>query len=308
MAYLTRRGFFIGLLAFGGLTARSHMSAAWADDGAPVLGSAPPLQTLSYPQTMELARAAFRRGEYAQALMELGQLELRISEDGGMSEDGGQTDDKSRNKTLSELLALSAEIMSGQIMLGLTDNENKSAVKARDTALRAVSLAPECPEANIQYALAMGFVARSSGAITAWRKKLPQQSLKAIEQAQAFAPNDVRVIGLRGAWHLEIIRRAGRRRAASMFDASLDEGIKSYNQALSLAPNDILITGNYGFTLLAINQDRYKSMVTQLFLKVQKAAPQSAIERAILERINAVLNVIDAPNKVEATLKEFMTR
>jgi len=101
----------------------------------------------------------------------------------------------------AEGYALAAESLSAQILLGEVDKLNKRSKEARDLAEMALSLDPVHYNAKLQYALADGFVTRTSGNVTAWRKKLPMKTLEKIGTFRSDYPEDAKGLALEGAWH-----------------------------------------------------------------------------------------------------------
>lgn len=206
----------------------------------------------------------------------------------------------------AEALVLQAEIMSSQIMLGLADRPHRYARQARTLAAEATSLDPDNVEAHIQHALAFGFEARTAGVITAWRKKLPEQCKQAIDKVHLLAPQDARTTALIGAWHLGIVRKAGERRASSMYGASETAGIQAYEAALEMDPGDIIIGGNYVFALMSFDRGRHHERAVAVMNALSATQPVTATEQEVKRRIMILNDVMDDPQALDKQLSILM--
>jgi len=177
---------------------------------------------------------------------------------------------------------LAAESLSAQIMLGEVDKLNKSAKRARKFAKMALELDPSSYDARLQYALAEGFVTRTTGNLTAWRKRLPMKSRKTIQNLRADYPQDARVMALEAAWHLGVIRKTGESSGQKWFGASTANGHNLYQAAIARAPQDIIIRTNYIMGLLAL-----------------KAEPDAALIKTHLDALMLMVPQTDAEMKVK---------
>lgn len=190
---------------------------------------------------------------------------------------------------------LAAEALCAQVMLELVPDVNESAKEAKALAQKALNLEPDNTEALIQYALALGFEARSSGIMKAYFGKLPDKSKTAIDVAYAAAPDDARTAALRGAWHLGVTRKTGEKRARKMFGASEADGVKWYDNAVARAPFDIVILGNYAITLLALDPVKYRDKSETLLLAIEASPPRNATETEVKRRMAIFTPLLDDP-------------
>lgn len=156
-----------------------------------------------------------------------------------------------------DALALAAESLARQVMLGEVEKLKKTSKEARDLAEEALALNPNHQNARLQYVITDGFVARMTGNVSAWMKKLPQKSFEKIEAYRADFPDDPRGDALLAAWHLAVVRKAGNDNAKKWFEASIEEGQGLYEGALAQSPHDPVIALNYAFALIALDQDDY---------------------------------------------------
>lgn len=201
---------------------------------------------------------------------------------------------------------VAAETVSAQVMLDLVPDVNKSAKVAKGYAQNALDAEPDNTEALIQYALALGFEARSSGIMKAYFGKLPQKSKAAIDVAYTAAPNDPRTSALLGAWHLGIVRKAGEKRAQKMFGANLEDGMSAYAAAAAAAPNDIVIAGNYAITLLGIDPVAHKDTAQALLVAIKNTPPKNAVEGEVKRRMVPLIEFLEYPDAMKFAVENLM--
>lgn len=190
-----------------------------------------------------------------------------------------------------EGLVLAAETLSAKVMLGYVDDHNDSAKQARKWAKDAAEALPNSQEAQVQFAVAYGFEARTSSPFRAWRKKLPKKTLAVIDRLRRHYPDDPRGDALLGAWHLGIVRKAGAERGKRMFGADEAAGIAGYEKALAGAPNDIVIGSNYAVTILALDTEKYFDRGTGVLKHVVLTESKNAVETDIQKRMEALLKL-----------------
>lgn len=178
----------------------------------------------------------------------------------------------------SEGYTLAASAIVAKIMTHGSDDIKDDAKEARDYAEKAIELDPANTEAHLQYAVAYGMVARSTGNFSAVLKKLPQKSKAAIDAAQAMQPDDPRSDALVGSWHLNVVRKAGAGSAEKMFNATAAAGMAAFERAHTKAPTDIIITANYAMSLLALDAQEYGDLGFELLRSVEGMTTASDIE------------------------------
>jgi len=206
----------------------------------------------------------------------------------------------------AEGYVLAAESLSAQIFLGEIDKLNKHSKEARKLAEKAMALDPDNYDAHLQYALAYGFYARTSGTLKAWRKKLPAKSLTAIYDLQEKYPDDPRVQALLGAWHLGIIRKIGEGNAGKWFGANLSDGEKYYGLARNQMPDDIIIASNYYMSVLAIDYAGRAASEKDNIERLLSLSPSNDVDTKIQQRLRAVLDVYDDEDRVEKLADAFL--
>lgn len=206
----------------------------------------------------------------------------------------------------AEGFALAAESLSARILLGEVDKLNKHSKDARALSEKALALNPSLYEAKLQYALTDGFVTRTSGDLTAWRKKLPTKTLEKIETFRTDYPQDPLGMALEGAWHMGVVRKTGEKNGSKWFGASLSEGLRLYALARESNPNDMLIETNYAMSLLVLDAAHYADYTRPVLENIQRLAPSTDLERKVQARAVEVLSVYAEPKKVEKLAAKFL--
>lgn len=182
---------------------------------------------------------------------------------------------------------LASETLCAQILLGEVGSLNKNAKRARDYAAKAMALNPDLREARVQYALADGFVTRTTGDFKAWRKKLPEKTYASVTALHAEFPSDPRTAALVGAWHLGVIRKTGEKNGAKWFGADLAQGRRLYDLARAQAPQDILIAANYAAALLVIDES-YAAEALEMLTAAADFPARNALDAKIQARAEAM--------------------
>lgn len=206
----------------------------------------------------------------------------------------------------AEGYALAAESLSAQILLGEVSKLNKQSKQARALSERALALDPALYNAQLQYALSDGFVTRTSGDITAWRKKLPSKTLAIIKEFRAAYPDDPKGLALEGAWHLGVIRKTGEKNGGKWFGASLAEGERLYAEARRLAPNDVLIETNYALSLLVLDVETYGPQAKPIFEAVATMTANDDLYRKVQSKAATVLAAYGDDKKVKKLAGRFL--
>ena len=155
----------------------------------------------------------------------------------------------------ADSLSLASEALAKEVMLGEAENPKASALMARNLAEKALDMEPNHQNARLQFVVTDGFVARYTGDVTAWFKKLPQKSLELIQSYRNDFPDDPKGDALMGAWHLEIIRKSGEESAERWFGARADYGKAFFEKSLQQDPRDPIVNINYAFALIALVEE-----------------------------------------------------
>ena len=201
-----------------------------------------------------------------------------------------------------DALALAAESLARQVMLGEVEKLKKTSKKARKLAEQALEIDPNHQNARLQYVITDGFVVRLTGDVSAWMKKLPQKSFAKIEAYRADFPDDPRGDALLAAWHLAVVRKAGNDNAKKWFGASIEDGQKLYENALAASPNDPVIALNYAFALIALGDEYSVGENVKTLLEMVRTMPSEddLAQKTITHANNALLRIQD-----KASLKDY---
>lgn len=206
----------------------------------------------------------------------------------------------------AEGYALAAESLSARILLGEVRKLNKRSKQARKLSEKALEIDPTLYDAKLQYALSYGFVTRTSGDLTAWRKKLPTKTLAIIRDFRTAYPDDPKGLALEGAWHLGVIRKAGTKNGGKWFGASLAEGERLYAQARAQAPNDVLIETNYAMSLLVLDVKHYGPQVKPILEAVAIMPAADDLYRKVQEKAAKILASYGDDKRVEKLAARFL--
>lgn len=208
----------------------------------------------------------------------------------------------------ADALALAAESLARQVMLGEVDKLKKTSKKARKLAQQALEIDPNHQNARLQYVITDGFVARLTGDVSAWMKKLPQKSFVQIETYRANFPDDPRGDALLAAWHMAVLRKAGPGNAEKWFEASLSEGQRFYGLALEASPNDPVIALNYAFALVALDEDDFSDfdVVKNLLERVTAMPATDDLNQKVIARAQAALDRFEDKDALKDYAEAFL--
>ena len=210
------------------------------------------------------------------------------------------------NLNTAEGYALAAESLSAQILLGEIGKLNKRSKQARKLAEAALALEPDNYNAKLQYALTDGFVTRTSGSLTAFRKKLPTKTLAIIEEFRTAYPDDPIGTALLAAWHMGVVRKTGAKNGYKWFGASQEEGERLYAVALAKAPQDIVIQTNYAMSLLVLDPAQYGPQARPLLEAVAAWPAHNNLFSKVQSRAGEILDAYDDPKQVKKLAERFL--
>jgi len=206
-------------------------------------------------------------------------------------------------------LVLAAEALNAKLLLGKAARKVKTAKRAMKLAKAALVLDPQNAEAQIQYALAYGFYGRHASTFTAWRKKLPQKIRAEIDRAAIMAPDDVRVEALKGAWHLNLLYRAGDFDVGKRYGANAQEGVTHFKNAIAKNQGDDIIISSNFLMLQFVLEPETRAKPTKLALQttILTKQPHNDVERQIQLQMQSVYDSFetgDALRRAEKFLSQ----
>lgn len=215
---------------------------------------------------LELARSAYLEGRWAEAEELASDIETA---------DG-------------QLIAAEATIAA---LLTFEDGINRSRVARR--ALRyaeeAMELDPESSRAHQRLATALGLRARHISLLRVWLARMPHRGRDHIDEALTLTPDDPWVMGLSGAWHMEVVRKCGE----GCLEASLDTGLLQYRQAAERAPDDPGIAYHLALALLAEDGSLYQDEARQWLEQAEAAEPEDAFEQDMIAMAGQMISILD---------------
>jgi len=178
-------------------------------------------------------------------------------------------------------------------------------LRGKDYSRQAITLDPDNVEGHLQLAVALGYEGRAMGKAEAHGAGLADTAREHIDRAMSLNPRDPFAHGVLGAWHLEIVARAGGFFGGMMYGADEDDGIAAFETARRLAPDDPLFDYQYALCLLALdvadNADTART-VLQDQLRVEAS---SALEARMAQEAQGLLDLLAAGDEdaVEARVK-----
>lgn len=188
-------------------------------------------------------------------------------------------------------LAFAARCLLAEVIAApLGEASVKQVKEAEKVARAALVLDPDNIEANVQMAGALGLRARKMGGFAAHIRGFGKKAKIYIDAAFALAPRDPWVLSTKGAWHLEIVRRAGARPASWLYDASREIGLTSFEDALKIDPENISIRHQFALMLLSFDDPALYVRAGEVLSAAQTLEPAIRIEEIALTRIHALLS------------------
>ena len=156
----------------------------------------------------------------------------------------------------------------------------------------ALVLDPDCVEARVQLAVALGLKARLIGHVRAHFNGLATESKAHLDAALARAPDDVWVLSVLGGWHLEIVRVAGPDLAKLLYGASQSAGIGFFEQALAAEPDNLIIRQQYGLLLGATSDPGFRRRAEEVLVAATSLSPRSHFEKDAHKRAGELLDAL----------------
>lgn len=132
-------------------------------------------------------------------------------------------------------------------------------LQAELTAEAAIERDPNLAEAYIQLAVAIGFRGRLVDPLEAQSEGLAERGRAAIDRALALDPTNAWARASLGAWHMEIVDRAGKILAAALYGASEREGLRNFHAALAGEPASLLLHYHFALSVLALDARRFRA-------------------------------------------------
>lgn len=178
--------------------------------------------------------------------------------------------------------------------------------KAERNARKALAQDDKNVEALIQLVVVLGLKARSLGNLSAYLAGLPTETKDYLDKALSIAPEHPIIMSVFGAWHLEVVAKAGENRAAEWYNASIITGIELFEAALEKDPDNIPILYNYALLRLANHENLETDNIQiahQLLVKLRNNRPQEWLDVILRERaLNLITEIEKKDNQGLSTL------
>ncbi|HVY04203.1 MAG TPA: hypothetical protein VG983_11150 [Caulobacterales bacterium] len=187
----------------------------------------------------------------------------------------------------------------------MTDDELD---RAAADAQQAIALDPDAVDARLSLAVALGMKGRRVSLAEAWRRGYAQKGRRLIGEALKRDPDNARAQAMLGAWHLEVIRRAGLT-GAMFLGARVERGVAAFDAARKAAPDDPAIALHYAIALLALDPRKHAGEARDLLAAAAASTPRDAFETATREearRLGAVLATAGALAAAQLVSDRYM--
>lgn len=178
---------------------------------------------------------------------------------------------------------------------------------AETIAQSAIDRDPKYAEAYVQLAIAMGFRGRFLSAMDAQSERLPEKGRQAIDKALELDPLSPWAKASLGAWHLEIVHRAGPVLAEVTYGASRTEGLKAFREALAADPGNLLLHFHFALSILALDTDEFRTEALQALeagYKDPRGDALTMFTRKRAEELTAALKT-GTTKEVETLVRKF---
>lgn len=178
---------------------------------------------------------------------------------------------------------------------------------AESLARNAITQDAKFADGYVQLAIALGLRGRLISLMSARSEEIPEKARAAVDTALQLDPNDVWARATLGAWHLEIVHRAGPILADLTYGAEEDEGVKNFRAALKIDPTRLVVNFQFALCLLALDTQRFRLDAAKALDEGSKDTRQDALTqlmRVRLVKLRALLST-GSEAEVEALVKRY---
>lgn len=174
-------------------------------------------------------------------------------------------------------------------------------IVAETVAEHAIAADPNRADAYVQLALAMGLRGRLEDLEAAEEEHLASKGRIAIDKALALEPKNPLALAALGAWHLEIVRRAGPILADATYGATKSDGLKSFGEALALAPSNLVLHFHFALQILSLDVDGFRERASQALEAGFKDPNPDALTSFTRKRAQTLRDTLKAGSEAEVT-------
>ncbi|MEQ8406403.1 MAG: hypothetical protein RKE49_15005 [Oceanicaulis sp.] len=189
------------------------------------------------------------------------------------------------SKTYAAEAAL-APLILGRMTEADRYDKRMKARTAAGLAREALDIDPGHARAHLALAAALGYEARYSNPLRAALARLPQRGRMHIERALELDPASAWGHALLGAWHMEIVRRAGER----TFGADSETGLERYRAAATIAESPA-IPYHFALALLAHDAETHGDEALAQLRAAARMETQTAFDAAMRARAEDLLEI-----------------
>lgn len=159
-------------------------------------------------------------------------------------------------------------------------------------ARRAVAADGQAPDGHIWLAAALGYETRIVGLVRARLDNDPAQAKEHLDAALKVEPDNAYALAALGGWNVEIVRTGGNFLARKLYDAGLEQGFALFDHAVRVAPRNAAIRYQIALSLAGLDPETYRSRVENELDAAIYAAPETAYEKFVQGRAEALLALL----------------
>ena len=194
--------------------------------------------------------------------------------------------------------AILAQLMSGNLAERPADERRELARRAQSHAQYALDMDPDYAPAHLRLAAAYGYEGRYVAPLRAFMMRLPQRGRDHIERAITLDPDNPWGHAMLGAWHFEVVRRAGEGR----LDSDLDIAFARYRAAVAMEGVEPAIPYHFALALVAKDPVAHRDEIDALLAQVAAHPSEAAFDQTA-KGLGASLSALLDADPVAAQLE-----
>lgn len=188
--------------------------------------------------------------------------------------------------------ALAARALLASAVFAAREEREALVAAGAAAARRAIERDPHSREGHLQLAIALGYQGRAMGQMAAHESGLAHDARTAIDAALAVAPDDAWARAVSGAWHLEIVKRAGPLLAYSLYDASREAGLAELRLAAMTGRDNPVVMHQCALQLLNHDSKTFSEEAERWLIVAARLAPRDAFERHTVRQASRLLRAV----------------